>query len=210
MKPSTSPLISSPEDTALEAHLKAYLHQVCANAAVHARFLNTVSFLEHMGSRKIMLSQATHALSLSMLQHLAEETRHAFFFRKAAEKLAGHALTYGTDNVLAPPAARMYLGRLDAAISREVRGHSPHLPYLYVSAVVEVRAMWFFRLYDAVLREENQGISLRGVIAEEEGHLEDMTAKLQALDERYPERFPQFLTYEKGLFEKLLPRLLVG
>lgn len=195
---------------ALESSLTEYLRLQISNPQTHARFLNTVSLLEHIGSRKIMTSQSGPEMTLPMLQHLAEETRHALFFRKQAERLAGHPLNYGGANVYAPPAARMYIGRLDAEITREVAGHSPHLPYLYVSAVIEVRALWFFHLYDAILSQEHAGISLKGIIAEEKGHLDDMQDKLALLDDQYAKRFAHFQQVEDRLFHRLLPKLLAG
>ena len=58
----------------------------------HARFLNTLSLMEHIGSRKIMVSQTCGPLGREVLKHLAEETRHAFFFKKAAETLGRAAV----------------------------------------------------------------------------------------------------------------------
>src|SRR5512147_3251965 len=82
----------------------------------HARFLNTLALMEHIGSRKIMASQSRGPLGQEILKHLSEETRHAYFFRRAAENLASRALQFDEMDAIRPASARMYFGRLDATI----------------------------------------------------------------------------------------------
>src|SRR5438874_2336608 len=98
------------------ARLRAGLRALCADAGIHARFLNTLSLLEHLGSRKIMLARV-EVRDGALLKHLAEETRHAFFFKRAAEKLARNALDYSPESTLAGAAARFYMDRLDVRVS---------------------------------------------------------------------------------------------
>lgn len=170
----------------------------------HARFLNTLSLMEHIGSRKIMVSQASGPLGRDVLKHLAEETRHAFFFKRAAETLARRPLEYGNEETIRPAAARMYFGRLDAAIAAAL-GSDTHVevPYLYVSLIVELRAIWTYRLYQSVLEERAGGLSLKSVLAEEELHLEQMQARLDQLSADPAERVPAFAGTEDRLFRSL-------
>src|SRR3974390_92113 len=72
-------------DCATQQSAADLLRGLCRNPGLHARFLNTISLMEHIGSRKIMLSQGKSTLPESILRHLNEETRHAHFFRRAAE-----------------------------------------------------------------------------------------------------------------------------
>src|SRR5689334_15957833 len=74
--------------------VRAHLAAFSAEPAGHARFLNMLSLLEHIGSRKIMTCRAMRAPGLELLKHLTEESRHAFFFKRAAEGLAGRAFDY--------------------------------------------------------------------------------------------------------------------
>lgn len=170
----------------------------------HARFLNTLSLMEHIGSRKIMASQSCGPLGCDVLKHLAEETRHAFFFKKAAETLAREALEYGEQQTIRPASARMYFGRLDAAIAANL-GSETHveIPYLYVSLIVELRAIWTYRLYHSVLEERPGGLSLKSVLAEEELHLEQMQRRLQELHAAPAVRIPVFARLEDRLFRTL-------
>jgi hypothetical protein len=172
--------------------------------AEHARFLNTLALMEHIGSRKIMVSQTRGSLGREILKHLAEETRHAYFFKRAAESLARRPLQFDETDALRPASARMYFGRLDATVG-DALGANSHVevPYLYVSLIVELRAIWTYRLYQEVLTEGSAGLSLKSVLAEEELHLEQMTCRLRELGTDPEARVPRFARIEDRLFRKL-------
>jgi hypothetical protein len=170
----------------------------------HARFLNTLSMMEHIGSRKIMVSQSEGPLGREILKHLAEETRHAFFFKKAAETLARRTLEYDTAETLCPASARMYFGRLDACIAQSLGPDvDVEVPYLYVSLTVELRAIWTYRLYQEALAAHSGNLSLKSILAEEELHLTQMLKRLQALGANPEGQTPAFARLEDRLFRTL-------
>jgi len=160
--------------------------------------------MEHIGSRKIMASQSDITLKGETLRHLAEETRHAYFFKRSAEKLAHRPLGYGASETIAGAAARGYMERLDAEILRELDGarESP-LPYLYMSLIVELRAVWFYRVYQETLNEHELSLSLRSVLAEEELHLDAMLARLADMDRDCAARVKRFQALELERFRVL-------
>ena len=182
------------------ASVKQLLGWFCAHPAAHARFLNTLSLMEHIGSRKIMASQSERGLGGDTLRHLAEETRHAYFLKRAAEKLAHRPLGYRAGETIAGAAARGYMERLDAEILHEFDRTSANLPYLYMSLIVELRAVWFYRLYQETLTENEQNLSLRSVLAEEELHLDAMLARLSDMDEHCAPRLKRFQATERERF----------
>ena len=200
-----SPLSEVEHDSEdLVAAVRQRLGWFCGHPSAHARFLNTLSLMEHVGSRKIMSSQISRDLGGDTLRHLAEETRHAYFFKRAAEKLARRPLGYATDETLAGAAARGYMERLDASITDELGGRPPNaLPYLYMSLIVELRAVWFYRLYQEMLAEQKQGMSLKSVLAEEELHLDAMLARLADMDPHCTTRTARFQTLEQHRFRVL-------
>ncbi|HEY4265388.1 MAG TPA: hypothetical protein VGM72_08725 [Micropepsaceae bacterium] len=188
----------------LVAPVRTRLAAICAAAPLHARFLNMLSLLEHIGSRKIMTSPAMQAPDLDALKHLAEEARHAVFFKRAAERTAARAFDYSPANTLAEPSARLYMSRLDVEISRGVGAAAiPALPYLYMSLIVELRAVWLYRIYQAVLLEQKAGLTLKSILAEEELHLCAMSARLSQLDRNAASRIPHFCAFEEVLFRHL-------
>ena len=187
----------------LESRVQALLARIGDDAVLGARFLNTLSLMEHIGSRKIMASQSRGGvLNAETLQHLAEETRHAFFFKRAAEALAGRPLGYDDGDCLAPAQARHYMARLDARIARAAKGRSA---YVFMSYIVEVRAVWFYKLYDGVLKAGSRSLKLTSLLAEEKSHLAGMRAQLAALG---PEsQLAAFSAHENKLFTRLLDGL---
>lgn len=185
----------------VENRVGALLARIAADPGLSARFLNSLSLLEHIGSRKIMVSQAG-ALNGETLKHLAEETRHAFFFKRAAESLAGRPMDYGAADVLAGPQARLYMHRLDAFIARSVSGPAA---YLYMSTIIEMRAVWFYRLFDQIWKAAGQTLKLSSLLAEEQTHLAQMRARLA--DPLVETRLESFAAHENVQFARLLDAL---
>lgn len=184
-----------------EARVRNFLTEIVENKPKHALFLNMLSMLEHLGSRKIMLSQMNRTLTEDALKHLAEEARHAYFFKRHAERVAKRALDGWTDeNTMCRIPAAMYFGRLDAGISREVGDDAA---YGWVSLIIELRACWLYAIYQDVLEKSSDHMSLKSLLAEEDMHLAEMFdvcghnhAKIQALS-----------AFETDLFQKFWAKL---
>ena len=186
----------------------ALLDGFCADPARHARFMNTLSLMEHIGSRKIMATQQGDDLDQPTLKHLAEETRHAFFFKRQAERAASRTLAYGEAELVAPAAARMYFQRLEAAIAKPLRADADRrAAYLYTSMIVEFRAVWAYRLYQEALTRAGLAVSLKSLLAEEVGHLSEMATRLNGLGAFGAERVAKFCAEERRLFERLIAAL---
>ena len=186
-----------------EKEVRELLTALCRRHDLHARFLNTLCWMEHLGSAKILLSQRGTGLPEDVLRHLAEEARHAQFFRRAAERIAARELLCVDEDALAASAARAYMGRLDAGISREL-GYDGGLCYRYVTLVVELRAEWLYRLYEEVLRAEASPLTLASVLSEEEAHLREVSDALRESDPEHAPRRRVFEALESSLFERWL------
>lgn len=195
----------------LAGPVRRQLRSWCDRPAEHARFLNTLSLLEHIGSRKIMVSQTRGPLSCEVLKHLSEEARHAFFFKRLAEKVAARPLDFSPANTLGLGAAQMYFGRLDASINRLLQPiDDAEKPYLYVSMIIELRAIWAYRLYHQALAEAGTGLSLKSILAEEELHLPQMADRLVELGEDIDSRLDAFVPLEDTLFRRLWNALVAA
>src|SRR5262245_7533646 len=115
---------------------RAPLDTLVTEPTRHARMINTLSLLEHMGSHKIMATQHSTAIDQATLKHVAEEAHHAFFMKRQAEKTAERALEYVAGDLLAPSSARMYFQRLEGATLRALGPRrSPRAAYLYMSLI---------------------------------------------------------------------------
>ena len=184
---------------------RALLGRVIQEPSSHYRLTNTLSLLEHIGSYKIMTTQHSAHLEHATLRHIAEEAHHALFMRRQAEKTAGHALDYSAASLLAAAAARMYFQRLEARVLRRLRNEdSAAATYLYVSMIIELRAMWFYGLYQQSLRAAGHAMSLKRILGEEEHHLHEMAQRLESLGELDDARVDEFVGAERRLYERLV------
>lgn len=189
----------------LVAGTKTMLTGFIGDRPTHARFMNTLSLLEHIGSYKIMATQHGLGIDQATLKHLAEETRHAFFFKRHANREAGRTLEYSTSDMIAPSAARRYFHRLEAEMVHTFpMSTHPRAIYLTMSMVIEFRAVWGYRLYQAALVKAGSLVSLKSLLAEEASHLTDMAERLQRLGELDIDRLDQFCAVETALYERLL------
>jgi hypothetical protein len=198
----------SAENDDLVARTRALLDLAVGAPARHARMINTLSLLEHMGSRKIMATQHSAAIDQATLKHVAEEAHHAYFMKRQAEKTAGRSLEYAAGDLLAPSSARLYFQRLEASTVRALgERRSARAAYLYMSMIVEFRALWFYGLYEQALKRARHALSLKRVLGEEQAHLGDMAERLEAGGELDDARASQVLAVERTLYARLLGAL---
>ena len=184
---------------------RSLLVRTIATSAPHGRLLNTLSLLEHMGSHKIMATQHRADIDQATLRHVAEEAHHAYFMKRQAEKTANRPLEYVAADLLAPAAARMYFQRVEAATVRTLGNErGPRAAYLYMSMIVEFRALWFYGLYQETLQRAHHVLSLKRVIGEERNHLDEMATRLEAAGERSDAHVTALLARERTLFARLL------
>lgn len=230
-----SPRTESPPDEATgnsvaEEQLNRLLETIVVQPAQHVRWLNTLALLEFMGTRKIARSLAQRRADRTALQHLAEEARHAYFFKRSIERIQPDADPgFAASETLAGFSAARYFHRLDSFVSRDLtryfaqthpdsqsssavstRANSAvqtELCYLYVTTLIEERAGWLYPAYDAVLAAREIPIRLGGVILEEEQHLADMYAVVRELDSDCEARLAGYRRFEAEAFANFFTRL---
>jgi hypothetical protein len=176
------------------------LQRLIADDQQHARFLNSLSYLEYRGARKIMRALSTRDVDDEVLSHAMEESRHALYFKKLAIKTGGPAFkTFAAENMLAPQAVKRYFFELDAG-AKSVLGSAPKLAYLFVTWLIEERAMHVYREYERLLRLAGHTVTLKPVLADEAQHLHDVKAILQTSGMEKPAA--QLFALEERLFEE--------
>ncbi|MDQ1096241.1 MULTISPECIES: hypothetical protein [Chryseobacterium] len=166
--------------------LHSLLEKIVSDHTIHARWLNTLSFMENAGARKISACEHVSEVSLIQLKHAAEEHRHAYYLKKQIGKLnAELCMTYKSHELLAATATRHYLHALDIRACRYLLHHFKLNPdelryaaYLFVTYAIEVRADQLYPVYQQILTENNSRIMVKSIILEEEGHLEEMISQL--------------------------------
>lgn len=188
-----------------EGPLLSFLSSLVNNADKHSRFLNMIALLEHLGARKLMVSQSGPTMSKAVLQHLSEETRHAYFFKHHAQRIAEVEINdFTPQHTLCPASAAMYIGRLDAETTQLV-GHTDAYPW--VSFCIELRACWLYHLYQSVLDTAGEaGFSLASVIGDEDHHLQDMQTLCKTLPD-YESHLTRLMAREAALYQRFASAL---
>jgi hypothetical protein len=188
--------------------LAQLLDRIIPSPRDHARMLNTLSRLEYVGVRKMLKSRRAEALDLDGLEHLLDETVHALRLKKAALAVAADdrraVTTYGDGDTLAGDAGERYLQGVDhcaeAALADLPEPARAEANYLLSSAAIEVRAQAFYPLYEARLKAHGAPVSVAAILRDEDRHLAEMTARLEASVPRWRERLEQVLEEEERLF----------
>lgn len=186
--------------------------KIVEDNVLHAKWLNTLSFMENMGARKISASEHHENVSLIQLKHAAEEHRHAYYLKKQILKVSDTiAKNYYQTELLAATYTKQYLHRLDVQCSRLIKQkfgldgeELRYVSYLFVTYAIEVRADQLYPVYQSVLTEKKSSVMVKSIILEEEGHLEEMIAQLNDFHLDWKMYVNQILTLENQLFNDWL------
>ena len=154
----------------MKERIKMILRTIAEDAQTEAQWLHTLSYLEFVGARKISRTVASSHPTAHVLDHLADETRHAARFADLAEVVGGRRPT----EYLCRDAARTYFARLDRELSgwaNDLVGVEHQvLNYLLVTSMIERRAMILYPAYRGVTRHEAVRDELATIITEEQDH----------------------------------------
>lgn len=186
------------------------LKKIVQEGSTHAKWLNTLSFMENAGARKISKCEHPTLVSQIQLKHAAEEHRHAYYLKKQIGKINPELCkTYESTELLAPIATSQYLHSLDIKACRYLQKafnlneiDIKYAAYLFVTYAIEVRADELYPVYQQVLTEASSKIMVKSIILEEEGHLEEMIHQLNEFSPDWKHHADHILTIEKGLHEE--------
>jgi hypothetical protein len=200
-----------PAHTRLEACVGA----IVADDALHARWLNTFSYLEYVGFRKIVKSQRAEALTAAILTHALEEGRHALRLKNLAVEIGGEAFAnYAPETMLCGDEAEGYFQAIDAAcddvFADRPDGLRARLVYCFVTWLIERRALQVYGVYKAALGSSPVAARIGGLLMEEEKHLADIEREIAAADPDFSARAPQLEAVEARLYETFVDALVAG
>jgi hypothetical protein len=188
--------------------MRDILTKIVQRNELHKKWLNTLSFLENAGARKISACEEPELVDVTQLKHAAEEHRHAYYLKKQIQKLDGEALPhYSLSELLAPVPTRHYLRKLDIQCARYLKNQFgfegrklKYSAYLYVTYLIEVRADELYPAYQDVLTEQQSKVTVKSIILEEEGHLREMIAMLEMLHPDWQTHASHLQAMEETLF----------
>jgi rubrerythrin len=186
------------------------LKRIVQEGITHAKWLNTLSFMENAGARKISKCEHPVLVTQIQLKHAAEEHRHAYYLKKQIGKIDPEfCKTYENKELLAPIATRQYLHSLDIKACRYLQDafqlskeDLKYAAYLFVTYAIEVRADELYPVYQDILTKESSKIMVKSIILEEEGHLEEMINQLNEFSADWKAHADHILTIEKELHDQ--------
>ena len=196
-------------------NLELTINKIVSNDSLHAKWLNTLSMMENSGARKISASEHPTKVNLIILKHAAEEARHAYYLKKQLSKLNHTGCEdYTYKNLLAPTQSYQYLHRLDTTLSRYIQeklnlsGYElRYAAYLLVTYAIEVRADSLYEIYQNELKSANSKVTVKSIITEEIGHLEEMTKQLIEFSDNWTEYANFAIELEQELFAKWITQV---
>lgn len=160
--------------------MDAFFRRLLENPSAHARFVNTLSFIEYVGARKILKSQRAEFFSLELLTHVSEEIRHARRLKRLALEMSdGRLDSYGAGHLLAGKAAEAYVQAVDAAAQAASGGNDPWVAYLLTTLLVEERANAFYPAYASQGTVPKHRAVIAAIVSEEQRHLEEIGRRLR-------------------------------
>jgi bacterioferritin (cytochrome b1) len=190
--------------------LKKIVDKIVQSDEAHARWLNSLSMMENTGARKISKYEHPVHTNIIVLKHAAEEARHAYYLKKQISKLAKDVCPdYSYPYLLAPIESYHYLRQLDVQACRYIKNKLKlegrdlkHGAYLLVTYAIEVRADMLYGIYQEVLTRHGAKVNVKSIIAEEEGHLEEMQRMLEVFHPQWQKLADDMCDVENKLFER--------
>lgn len=188
--------------------LTSVLENIVNDNVLHSKWLNTLSYMENAGAKKISASEHKEEVTLLILKHAAEEHRHAYYLKKQLAKLDENLCkTYSNAELLAPNHTKYYLNTLDVQVCRYLKDHFKlsgydlkFAAYLFVTYAIEVRADELYPIYQEVLTAKESRVTVKSIILEEEGHLEEMLHQLKEFSPDWEKHAQEIIKIEQQMF----------
>jgi len=182
------------------------LEYIVSDDNLHSRFLNTLSFLEYIGTRKMLKSLPASSLNASFLEHINEESRHSLFFKKLAKKISGKDVSFLDYEMLCRIPAEKYFQKMDQEAMTISRSNTI-LNYLYTTYIVESRATSVYSIYSKILRRNQFHFTLNSILKDEFKHLETVIGSIKKLDPFADHNFETLKEHEHLAYFSLLRSL---
>lgn len=192
-----------------EQEIKECIVLIVQEPKLHGLWVNTLSYLENCGARKIASCEHPTAVKEEMLKHASEEFRHAFYLKKQLTRINQHYDDYRLPYLLGKWDAYHYLDALDLYTCRYLSDSGmpflqvKELAYLLVTYAIELRAAELYPLYQKTLKQYQSKIQVQSILLEEKEHLEEMQEQLSHIAHA-PTYMEHICRIEADLFKKFL------
>ncbi|RZK53849.1 MAG: hypothetical protein EOO91_16940, partial [Pedobacter sp.] len=109
--------------------------------------------------------------------------------------------------LLAPNHTKYYLNTLDVLVCRYLKNHFnlsgydlKFAAYLFVTYAIEVRADELYPIYQEILTAKESRVTVKSIILEEEGHLEEMLNQLREFSTNWEKHANEIIKIEQQMF----------
>jgi hypothetical protein len=170
-----------------EKEISSCIQRILSSPRLHGLWLNTLSYFENCGARKIASCEHPTAVKETMLKHAAEEFRHAFYLKSQLARIGASYEDYRLPHLLGGWTAYQYLNALDLNICRHLkaRGVEPfplkQLAYVLVTYAIELRASELYPIYQSALKSHRSKVQVQSILLEEKEHLQEMEQELHSI-----------------------------
>ncbi|MGI9548498.1 MAG: hypothetical protein ACR2M7_00750 [Bdellovibrionales bacterium] len=182
------------------------LEKIVSDKDLHGLWLNTLSFLEYIGTRKMLKALPASCLNETLLAHINEESRHSLFFKKLSHKVSGKQFCFAEHEMICSKEAETYFQQIDKEATSFSRSN-PILNYLYTTYTVELRAILLYSIYSKILKRNEFPFTLNFVLKEEEQHLAAVMQSIKTLDPFAEQNFEELKEFEHRAYFSLLRKL---
>ncbi|WP_213318302.1 hypothetical protein [Chlamydiifrater volucris] len=171
--------------------MKSLLSKIINDPNIHARWVNTLSYMENSGARKIAASEHPILVKEEILKHAFEEFRHAYYLKTQIHRITNNFLpSYSYDSTLGGLSSRYYLHSLDLQTTKFLRNEYNltgfelrSTAYILVTYAIELRALELYTIYNDLLKDTQNPITIKSILVEEMGHLSEMDSELALISD---------------------------
>lgn len=189
------------------------LQYIAENASLETRWLYTLYTMEFAGATKIAKAIQRMPADLDMLEHWKDETRHAFVFRKLADRAFEESDAINNRNALSRNAALRYFHRMDRSalqlLKEEGLNDQKH-SYLLTTLLIENRAMKIYPLYRSITKRTDVKDELTEIIKEEANHKKPLEYSFYSECENAQVIFARANQMESTLFSHFWQNISTG
>ena len=171
------------------SEILSLLEPIVNDRALHGLWINTLSYLENCGARKIASCEHPTRVKEEMLKHASEESRHAFHLKKQLSRIGERYEDYRLSSLMGGWSAHRYLNSLDLKTCRYLKelgiqsSQIRQLAYLLVTYAIELRADELYPVYQSLLRKGHSKVQVQSILLEEKEHLAEMESELSQIPE---------------------------
>lgn len=186
---------------------ESLLEIIIQDKALHLKWLNTLSYLENCGARKIAACEHPLKVKEEMLKHASEEFRHAHFLKNLQKKIGIPYEDYSISSLIGGFKAYHYLLKLDNHVSKILKKDGLSLTtlkeyaYLLTTYAIEIRAEDLYPLYHQLLKRYGFAFSVKSIMLEEQEHLAEIRAEMKCVPKVYT-YIDSVLDIEKELWDQ--------